>query len=340
MADRPEESDGATRSGATAGDRIQTLLDSCAAGGAAARERAEQLVREVVELYGAGLERIIAARPATRAMTGAAGHRRLGGQPAAGPRPAPARRASAGLRRAGPGAAVPGLARRRCAPARVIETMRRHRAAAVRRQLQELPVVGGDAGAGRRGRDSGCRAGGFVDRGGGRRTRDQPAMIPGRIAAGAGPFRMQPTAAAWHPVPELADLAPGEVGGFPVAGATVLVCRVGDQSYAYRDHCPACDGSRPARRCTSCSGDACCDCPRCARAFRRRARRRRPRRRRRHLDPLPLLLRDGVLSVALPRTDGGGRMTSPYDVLARIRSTACSRAGRRAVRDVLRVHRR
>src|ERR1700740_1909890 len=43
-----------------AGDRIQTLLDSCAASGAAARERAQQLVREVVGLYGAGLERIIA----------------------------------------------------------------------------------------------------------------------------------------------------------------------------------------------------------------------------------------------------------------------------------------
>src|ERR1700742_3581713 len=58
MADRPEtpESDAQWR---TAGDRIQTLLDSCAAGGTAAYERAQQLVREVVGLYGAGLERII-----------------------------------------------------------------------------------------------------------------------------------------------------------------------------------------------------------------------------------------------------------------------------------------
>src|SRR6201998_3173044 len=62
MADRPEEpaetseSEGQWR---TAGDRIQTLLDSGAAGGAAAYERAQQLVREVVGLYGAGLERIM-----------------------------------------------------------------------------------------------------------------------------------------------------------------------------------------------------------------------------------------------------------------------------------------
>src|SRR6516165_5034416 len=58
MADRPEnpENDAKWR---TAGDRIQTLLDSCAASGAAAHERAQQLVREVVGLYGAGLERIM-----------------------------------------------------------------------------------------------------------------------------------------------------------------------------------------------------------------------------------------------------------------------------------------
>ena len=43
----------------TAGERIQTLLDASAAGGAVARERAEQLVREVTDLYGAVLERMM-----------------------------------------------------------------------------------------------------------------------------------------------------------------------------------------------------------------------------------------------------------------------------------------
>ncbi|MGZ6772701.1 MAG: NifU family protein, partial [Mycobacteriaceae bacterium] len=64
MADRPEEPLMASDKEAQwrmAGDRIQTLLDSCAAGGAAAQERAQQLVREVVGLYGAGLERIMEA---------------------------------------------------------------------------------------------------------------------------------------------------------------------------------------------------------------------------------------------------------------------------------------
>ena len=43
----------------TAGDRIQTLLDASAASGAVAHERAEQLVREVTDLYGAGLDRMM-----------------------------------------------------------------------------------------------------------------------------------------------------------------------------------------------------------------------------------------------------------------------------------------
>src|SRR6476661_7143075 len=42
-----------------AGDRIQNLLDASAASGAVAHERAEQLVREVTDLYGAALERML-----------------------------------------------------------------------------------------------------------------------------------------------------------------------------------------------------------------------------------------------------------------------------------------
>ncbi len=44
---------------AAAGERIELLLEASAAGGPVARERAEELVRLVVELYGAGLERLL-----------------------------------------------------------------------------------------------------------------------------------------------------------------------------------------------------------------------------------------------------------------------------------------
>ena len=113
-------------------------------------------------------------------------------------------------------------------------------------------------------------------------------------------------AAAWHQVPDLSDLSPGEVGGFLVdeaAGLTVLACRVDDQLYAYRDNCPVCErslagaalhrvmgGADPVLRCPRCQAHfdvvhagACidhdADC---------------------HLDPIPLLTRDGVLSIAVP----------------------------------------
>ncbi len=44
---------------ATCGARIEQLLEASSAAGPVARERAEELVRLVVELYGAGLERIL-----------------------------------------------------------------------------------------------------------------------------------------------------------------------------------------------------------------------------------------------------------------------------------------
>jgi Fe-S cluster biogenesis protein NfuA/nitrite reductase/ring-hydroxylating ferredoxin subunit len=110
-------------------------------------------------------------------------------------------------------------------------------------------------------------------------------------------------AAAWHPLPDLADLAPGEVGGFSLAGATVLACRVGDQLYAYRDHCPACDGSMAGAvlHRQAATGEPVLRCPRCHAHFDVvHAGASLDDGLSRHLDPIPLLLRDGVLSIAVP----------------------------------------
>jgi Fe-S cluster biogenesis protein NfuA len=76
-------------------------------------------------------------------------------------------------------------------------------------------------------------------------TAQSSAVIPAESLLAQVHSRSSPNGggSAWHQVPDLADLAPGEVGGFSVAGVVVLACRVGDELYAYRDHCPACDGS-------------------------------------------------------------------------------------------------
>jgi nitrite reductase/ring-hydroxylating ferredoxin subunit len=101
-------------------------------------------------------------------------------------------------------------------------------------------------------------------------------------------------------VPDVAELATGEVGGFQVAGMTVLACRVGEDVFAYRDRCGSCGDSLAGavlhrRMGTS---DVVLRCPRCHAHFdvvhagagldgsd--------------HLEPIPMLVRNGVLSMAV-----------------------------------------
>jgi Fe-S cluster biogenesis protein NfuA/nitrite reductase/ring-hydroxylating ferredoxin subunit len=108
----------------------------------------------------------------------------------------------------------------------------------------------------------------------------------------------------WHQVPDVAALSPGEVGGFRVDGTVVLACRVDDAVFAYRDRCGSCGQSlagaalhrvmgsaEPVLRCPRCKAHfdvvhagRCVDGNGSADA---------------HLEPVPLLERDGVLSMAL-----------------------------------------
>ncbi|MDV3136014.1 NifU family protein [Mycobacterium sp. 29Ha] len=123
--------------------------------------------------------------------------------------------------------------------------------------------------------------------------------------------------AAWHPLPEIADLEPGEVGGFLVAGVPILACRIGDDLFAYHDRCGRCEDSMAGavlhRPMGAPIGQAVLRCPRChahfdvvhagaglddtARGARNRANAEASART--HLDPIPLLPRDGVLSIAV-----------------------------------------
>ena len=110
-------------------------------------------------------------------------------------------------------------------------------------------------------------------------------------------------AAAWLPMPELADLSPGEIGGFDKDGIAFVACRLGADLFAYRDHCPACGeglaGARLERRLGDSAANLILVCPHCrARYDARRAGTGLDGGH--HLEPLPLLQRDGVLSVAMP----------------------------------------
>jgi Fe-S cluster biogenesis protein NfuA/nitrite reductase/ring-hydroxylating ferredoxin subunit len=276
----------------TAGDRIQLLLDSCGAGGAAARERAQELVREVAGLYGAGLARIM----------------RSSGDPGLAERLAADdlvaslllvhglhphdvhRRVSDALDRVRPylgshggdvellevsgdtlRLAFQGSCKSCPSSAVTLELAVEDAVRAAAPEIGAIEVVAAEPAV----------------------SESQPStVIPAESLMAH--VRSSATPTSWHAVPELVELAPGEVGGFAVAETVVLACRVGDETFAYRDHCPVCADSMAGAQLR----DTLLTCPRClsdydvvrAGAGADGA----------HLDPLPLLPRDGVLSVALP----------------------------------------
>ncbi|WP_374022096.1 NifU family protein [Mycobacterium sp. HNNTM2301] len=298
--DRPDTLDESEARWRTAGDRIQTLLDACAASGPAAQERATELVREVVGLYGAGLQRImqclgragdpgIAERLATDDLVASLllvhglhphdVHRRVSDaldrvRPYLGSHGGDVdlievdgdtvRLAFAGSCKSCPSSAV------------TLELAVEDAVRAAAPEISSIEVVTADA---------------------------KPAPV---IPAESLLARVHSNASgSWHPAPELAELAPGEVAGYRVDATTVLACRVGDQTFAYRDHCPVCDATLagaklhgPQLRCPRCQTDF--DAVHAGAGVNGA-----------HLDPLPLLTRDGVLSVALPAREPVHVMGAP-----------------------------
>jgi Fe-S cluster biogenesis protein NfuA/nitrite reductase/ring-hydroxylating ferredoxin subunit len=284
-----------------AGDRIQTLLDASAAGGTVARERAEQLVREVTDLYGAGLERIVrlavSANPqvaealaddklvaslllvhnlhphsvqrrvsdaldSVRPYLGShGGDVHLIEVTDGGPQGSTVRLQFSGSCKSCPSSAV------------TLELAVEDAIRAAAPEVESIEVVPAEAKSA-----STIPADSLMNR-----IHDKPV---------------------WHQVPDLAELAPGEVGGYRVDGVTVLACRVGDELFAYRDRCGACGETLAGAALHKVMGSAAAvlRCPRCHAHFDvvhagrcvdengdDSA----------HLEPIPLLERSGVLSLAL-----------------------------------------
>jgi Fe-S cluster biogenesis protein NfuA/nitrite reductase/ring-hydroxylating ferredoxin subunit len=290
MPHRPDESqdDAQWR---TAGDRIQSLLDASAAGGPAARERAEQLVREVTDLYGAGLERMmrmaVAANPQlaeaflldelvaslllVHGLHPHAVERRVSDaldsvRPYLGSHGGDVhllevdgdvvRLQFAGSCKSCPSSAV------------TLELAVEDAVRAAAPEISSIEVVATE-------KDS---AAGMI-----------PAeSLLSRVHADGH------RSAGWQPVPALAELAPGEVGGFRASGTVVLACRVGGDVFAYRDRCPNCTESMAGARLRGSE----LECPRCHASFdvvHAGAQLDGDL----HLEPIPVLLRNGVLSMAL-----------------------------------------
>jgi nitrite reductase/ring-hydroxylating ferredoxin subunit len=116
------------------------------------------------------------------------------------------------------------------------------------------------------------------------------------------------SAGGWTPVAGLGDLVPGGVDRFDVDGSPVVGVRVGSELYAYGDSCPGCGGSLAegtvARRLGGAAGDAVLRCPGCGAHFDVRRAGRGLDGTDLHLQPVPLLVRDGVVALAVPRAVG------------------------------------
>ncbi|KAA8957934.1 NifU family protein [Mycobacterium sp.] len=288
MADRPEEAAGDAH-WRTAGDRIQTLLDATSTGGVAARERAEQLVREVVDLYGAGLARIVALIDDPAILQRLAADDLVASLLLVhGLHPHDVRRRVLdALDRVRPylgshGGDVElievsgdtvrlqfaGSCQSCPSSAVTLELAVEDAIRAAAPEIASIEVVA---------------------------AKDPAApVIPAqqllaRVHSGAA-------TASWHPLPDLAELGAGEVGGFAIGDVTVLACRVGGQLYAYRDRCPDCARSLAGAQ----LHDAVLRCPRCGAGFDVVNAGVSVDDAQGHLEPVPLLMRDGVLSVAVP----------------------------------------
>lgn len=300
------------------GERIEALLEASAGGGQVARERAEELVRLVVDLYGAGLERVLEIAYDSGRLDDALLEQLAADDLVAslllvhGLHPYDVEtRVGRALDEVRPylgshggdvelvGISDEGAVRLRmlgscdgCPSSSVTLTL------AVETAIQKAaPEV------------TGIEVEEAVA------TPASPSVIPvSALRTRLGADDVSTVAGsgegvAWEPVSALGDLASGQVAGFTVAGVAVVGARVGSDLYAYRDRCPRCAGALAdgvvERRLGGRAGDAVLRCPGCRGHYDVRqagqgldddS----------HLEPFPLLVQDGVVSVAVPAGVGAG----------------------------------
>jgi Fe-S cluster biogenesis protein NfuA/nitrite reductase/ring-hydroxylating ferredoxin subunit len=109
-------------------------------------------------------------------------------------------------------------------------------------------------------------------------------------------LQIQPLRREWEVVDGLDGLEAGVMTAVEVAGASVVVCSIGGELYAYRDRCPACGAGLAAAATLEAEVLAC---GACRQRYHVRLAGRGVDRPELHLDPLPLLAGDGGVRVAV-----------------------------------------
>ncbi|WP_431239499.1 NifU family protein [Mycolicibacterium aichiense] len=273
----------------SAGERIQNLLDASAVSGPVAAARAEQLVREVVDLYGAALARVVELvdRPTTDRLaaddliaslllvhgvhphdvTQRVSHALDTVRPYLGSHGGDVQLMdiSNGVVRL----SFSGSCKSCPSSALTLELAVEDAVRACAPEITTIEVAP-----------------------------TEPAGGTSLIPAASLMSRLHDTGGhrtTWHPVPDLADLEPGEVAGFVVGDTVVLACRPAEKVLAYLDRCPGCADSLAGARL---SGDVL-RCPRCHARYDVVHAGAGIAGTSEHLEPVPVLTRDGVLSLAV-----------------------------------------
>lgn len=297
---------------AACGERIELLLEAAAAAGPVARERAEELVRLVVELYGAGLERLLelaheagaldddllaslAADELVASLLLVHGLHPYGVEERV-------ERALDGVRPylSSHGGDVRLLA---VSPDGVVRlellgscdgcassaaTLELAVDGAIRASAPEILRIEVEAPAKPAG--NGAHPGPLIP------VEQLTARLHGRE-------HPEPTGdVVWSPAAQLADLPVGGLVRVNVAAQDVLLCRLLSGVYAYRDRCPGCESSflgAGLQRAPVTPGSAVLTCPRCGSHFDIRRAGADLDHPGQHLDPIPLLERAGVVELAL-----------------------------------------
>ena len=298
-----ESPDHSSDLGAT-GDRIDALLTASATGGVVARERAEELVRLVTDLYGAGLERVMeilheAGRLDDDVLAALAGDELVSGLMIVhGLHPyGVEQRVEEALESVRPYLGSHGGD---------VELLEVSEAGTVR-----LRLLGSCDGCPSSSVTLKLAVEGAIETAAPEvvtievETPSTPESGPALIPVGSLMSRLQDDApsGSWHAVPELSALGPGDVLTTRVGDTGVFACRIGSDLFAFVDRCARCESSLAgavlARRLGGATGDALLRCPSCQVHYDVRKAGSCVDLTELHLDPLPLLDDGGTISVAV-----------------------------------------
>ena len=313
----PDASDASADLRAT-GDRINTLLEASSAGGVVARERAEELVRLVADLYGAGLERVMTILHETGHLDDDLLDTLAGDDLVASlllvhdlhPYDVTTRveQALEGVRpyldsHGGDvellDVSEDGVVRLQllgscdgCASSSV--TLKLAVEGAIEAAAPEIVSIE----VATPGRSESVSAGPLIS----------ADSLWSRVAldTGSAADQIGRHGSSWEHVPDFAALADGAVTRSVVTQIPLLGCRIGTDLYAFLDRCAQCGdslaGATLGRLLGGAVGDAALRCSSCGTHFQVRKAGTCLERPELHLDPLPLLVDRSMVSVAIPLT--------------------------------------